>query len=728
MSQDISTKLRAKDIRTRGLSEKDFTTNIEANFLSYLFNKQNNVVITSNVYSGQALNGATGNNSKRVTIPIGQTGVTSYVRWDIQVTQFPNWSELIGIPVVFSYKVLTSANFHPTRLLSSKLDVVRAGSAVSQTPTNNTITVLSDTVLLVQFTYTPTLTDQTFRPILQMPPSASAVTEASFYEVQEITYSYSVPVSLAKYEETVLTVSPDGTKNFLTPKLANDSISNSSKSRPYRILVYPGNYPETTQITVKPFTVIEAVQRGTAILSCTLPDNSTDSQIDNTSTILLTKTAGLKGLIITGEKVRYPIHSEEGGLNPNQTHRVEGCHVVHYGNQKARDWRTANPGSGMSAGTVWFSEHAYGYGSASGLVTEILNCTFVAPYTGFYFHTNVDFMRPNLNYAQGCTFVKTGAFGICIGLEPLGSGQPDMLELTNVNVSGGYIRQYDAIWKTALAINQKANHAEISVHVRGGNAVGYLDATRGRAFRITSNNTSGSSTVRLSGTAMTAICGFVYEKDGAGGLKGYTYGNWDISGILVGPSGSTETTNTIGRRLGNCSVTNKTLTVIIDGGSAINIVFNTDLTAVPNVTILSTINTALGSAGVADEFSSADLQYPQMYERQLFLKNDTANGIARFSTVAFDTHRQNVRSCTSADVAASFIGIALENINPGAFGRILTEGVMRYSQTIGLAAGSVFYTTAIQLHASTTGNLATGSTKQIGKGVAPDWFYFKGSI
>jgi hypothetical protein len=137
---------------------------------------------------------------------------------------------------------------------------------------------------------------------------------------------------------------------------------------------------------------------------------------------------------------------------------------------------------------------------------------------------------------------------------------------------------------------------------------GFVSNNRGKALRITSASTGSPSNVRVSGTAadvLFGVTGLPVYRDGGGGLQGYAYGYWDISGILTAADSGTANTavdNTIGKRLGDCSTVNKTLTVTVDGGTPINIVFSTNLTAVSNATILGTINTALGSAATASEY------------------------------------------------------------------------------------------------------------------------------
>lgn len=263
--------------------------------------------------------------------------------------------------------------------------------------------------------------------------------------------------------------------------------------------------------------------------------------------------------------------------------------------------------------------------------------------------------------------------------------------------------------------------------------VGFVSNNRGKALKITSASTGATSTVRVSGTAADVIFGVdglpVY-RDGGGGLQGYAYGYWDISGILTAPSGTTENTavnNTLGTRLGDCSTTNKTLTVTVDGGTPINIVFSTNLTAATNATIIATINTALGAAAVAAEYLvSQGETYPQAPDREAYLINDGTVGIPRWAPVKYGANQRAVQITTTSDAATAFVGVALEPIPPGKSGRILTEGRLRYDQMRGISSGFA-YGQAISLSSTADGSFEKSSTKQVATGHITDWARFKGA-
>ncbi|MER0442910.1 hypothetical protein, partial [Emticicia sp. W12TSBA100-4] len=199
--------------------------------------------------------------------------------------------------------------------------------------------------------------------------------------------------------------------------------------------------------------------------------------------------------------MRYPVHSEDSGGNANCEHQIYNCYIEHYGNAGARTWRNNNAGSGMLASTVWSSEHAWGYGSSSGLVEKFENTELISPVNGFYVHTNKDFLRPNINEFKNCSIVKKGNFGTAIVVQSLGSGMSDILSLTNSEISGGFIAQSDLPWISQDFSRQIANKAETKIFASGCSNFGYRDQTRGRTIRITSNSTGTLSSVSLTGNA-----------------------------------------------------------------------------------------------------------------------------------------------------------------------------------------------------------------------------------
>ncbi|MEC0229592.1 glycoside hydrolase family 99-like domain-containing protein [Paenibacillus alba] len=553
------------------------------------------------------------------------------------------------------------------------------------------------------------------------------------------TAASSVTVREGAYETVTLTVKPDGTGDFLSPKLANDSIQDSSAAKPYVIQIYPGVYMEKNWV-VKPYTTLRGTDRDQVILKGENAASATNSEITNQSTLWLKATANLENLTITAKNMRYPIHSEDNGNNKDAIHIVKNTHIEHYGNLEAVDyrksWMAAHPGitppDDLDPAKVWggisgVGSHAWGYGSASGVSEIVYGSTFVSKADGWYVHNREDFTKPQINVINNSTIVSKETLKP-IMIESLGSGTQDEVIFNNTEIIGTYMVQDDLPWITQKPENQYANHADYRVTLNNSTPIGYSDEHRGRALAIFSKSTGSSSSVRVSGSAVPAILGPYETRDGGGGLSGYLYGYWDISGIKVGLNANIDVNNTLGRRLGDCTFLNQTLQVTFEDGTTKTIVFNENYTNQPNAYIVAQMNNVLGTSGRTAEYNVTGVEYyPQVPDKQLTLQNHTAVGIPRFAAVRYDTDTNTLRLMSAGDSAESFVGITLERIIPGKSGRVLTEGIMKKSQLNGFT-GTLAKGTPISI-GTRAGSFMIGSSSQptLLVGIQTDWAYFKGN-
>ncbi|GAB3754007.1 hypothetical protein [Spirosoma pomorum] len=682
---------------------------------------------------------------KALQIPIGQTGRDSYIQPLFNKFQFVNWSVLVGKAVQFTMVAQVDAGIRPH--LNCGLNVQR-GSQELQGQAANVQKAETNGLMVFSFTYTIQAGDSDLMPFLQIGGGIPAATVLQSFSILKTIYTPIVPTGYQQNEYvleqelqhrdaqisalkgqvgyfpsplsiTTLTVKADGTGDFTSVKLANDSIVDSSPNHWYEILFHPAINTEV-EYHIKPYTIVRGTLRDACILAGEMPDWATDDQISLSSTIWVDATSELYNLTITCRNMRYPVHSEAGGNNVDARHHVQNCTIHHFGNQGARAWRQAHPESGMSPLTVWTSENPWGYGSGSGVDETFEDVTFIGPGTGWYIHDNKDFTRGTVNKLRNCRLVKTGGWGSVIVVQPLGSGVTSTIDLRGCSITPGYIVLDDNPWLTKRPENQVADHCQYNITLSDCSNIGFLDNTRGRALRINSTGTS----VRVSGSAVPLIFGTVTTHDGGGGLGGYLYGSWDISGIPVGFDNEA-IVNTLGRRLGNCTSATKTLNCLFQDGTSKVITFNQDYTAQSNATILALINGVLGAAGAAFEHNVTEGEhYPEIQDKQVTLLNSTGTGIPRWSAVCYDTSINTVRLMTAADDAALFLGIAIERIVPGNFGRVLTEGYMHRTQLAGFGSNIV-----IGQSISQTGNgqFEISGTKVVARGIALDWAHFKGN-
>lgn len=533
-------------------------------------------------------------------------------------------------------------------------------------------------------------------------------------------------------EVVTLVVRPTpGAGEFASPKLANDSIIDSSAVKNYKILIYPGTYTEVNWI-VAPYTYLEGTDRDNCILKGELPSSSSDATIAATSTIWLKQTAGLRNLTITARNMRYPVHSEDVGNNQNAVHNIFNCYIEHYGNADVVSYRSANS---LPAGSPWTACIPWGYGSASGVTENFCDTTFVSPrdVAAWFVHNNADFTKPNVNTLTRCRFINP-TYGVqadpyksqAVSIRGLGSGTRDSVVITDSELTQTIINESDSPWTTTTAAGQYANHSDFDITVVGSTPIGFVTNNRGKALRIrNTSNSFGVNTTVVSGTSVPVIFGSLKNGFGGGGIASYVYGTLDISGILVGINEDQTVTNTLGRRLGNCSVSTKTLTVTIQSTNlTVTHTFNKDYTAMTNTAILAEINTTFGANITAEEYLVSQGEvYPQFPDRQATLINTSAAGIVRFAPVKIVDG--GVQMMATNDPISLFAGVALDNIVIGSRGRILREGLVNSAQLRGYGT-SIVSGAAIYLSDATAGNFAQTGTRQIMTGRGIGFAYFKG--
>lgn len=132
--------------------------------------------------------------------------------------------------------------------------------------------------------------------------------------------------------------------DFSSISSAVSSISSQAgESNVYNILLEDGTYNEVN-ITLPSYVNIIGISgnREKAIIAGYLPETSSDSDISSKSTFNITGTNTFKNVTITGQNLRYPIHSESGGVVKDWKQIVENCVIEHKGNQEVIDYRTEN--------------------------------------------------------------------------------------------------------------------------------------------------------------------------------------------------------------------------------------------------------------------------------------------------------------------------------------------------------------------------------------------------
>ena len=248
-------------------------------------------------------------------------------------------------------------------------------------------------------------------------------------------------------------------------------------------------------------------------------------------------------------------------------------------------------------------------------------------------HNNFSFKKPSRWSFKNHTFMSMGST-TAIELQNDGSLLQDTIELIGCNFAGmSYKINYIDVWlKGDLNVKfDSFNHAEWQISGFGNSPFLFENLVFGYCLRIQSNSTGINSNVRFDKTSSAYsvlientqgnsdkslyfqnrefVDGYIVQ-DGTVGLKGQAFGCKDISETAYAYNAGNNYTS-LGKRLGDCSTTNKSLQIIIDGVTK-TVTFNKNYTAMTNAQIIAEINTAINGAGVASLYIYGRDYYPEL--------------------------------------------------------------------------------------------------------------------
>jgi hypothetical protein len=223
--------------------------------------------------------------------------------------------------------------------------------------------------------------------------------------------------------------------------------------------------------------------------------------------------------------------------------------------------------------------------------------------------------------------------------------------------------------------------ANVDAH---GNVVDYNNTSPNvGVLRVTSSSLGNSSSVRfnVNSSAFERIVkglvieptdytfikkpevrtnGYVY-RDGVSGYAGYAHGVLSIERDIEGAS--------LHSRLGDCSTTNLTLGIIVDGVEQ-SVIFNQDYSSMTDQEVIAAINSQLSGA-VADIFIWGAEYYPEIKPNYHVLTNISSDVIPNGTVVSF-RHGQ----LKPAENDEEVYGVAIDDIFPSCDGRVLTKCIL----------------------------------------------------
>ena len=506
---------------------------------------------------------------------------------------------------------------------------------------------------------------------------------------------------------TVVTANSDENSNAdfkgkLAIQQAFESITDASETNQY-IVRATGNFHITSPndylnipalgawayIRHKDYVHLDGIDKDSCIIRCELSQTLSEVQAEKSSFVksdygnyqpaFWNSKANISNVTFIVRNIRYPLHID-GGTNgcKNYTQLVENCCLIHEGKY------------GDSVGTVGGS--ASGFGMSSGQKLTLKNCYLEGSDGWAYVHDNKDFTDSSELTFDSCKFLNNIAYSLELNIQGLNSLVASSVTFRNCTLpEWGRIEYTSSVTETSKLRADTLNYIcdmqdmePISVRV---------PSSLTKCIRIVSKSTGENSSVRFDPNSTAFyIIGFKDEvsllsrnrynrveqygyqyRDGGNGLSGEAIGFANVMETAI----SGKYLTSLGKRLGDCSTVNKTLTIVIDGTSY-NVVFNknyngTAENALPNYTnaqIISEINTVIGSVATIEEYDINKEWYPLFKDVQMF-KVNSATYIEKGMGVVF-TDNMNVRKATTSD---TFIdGIALDSGANGAFIRVMQSG------------------------------------------------------
>lgn len=459
-------------------------------------------------------------------------------------------------------------------------------------------------------------------------------------------------------------------------QLALDSITDASEQNRYRIIAkgifkvdkasdYIGYRGYPSMILAKDN--VEIVGDGNTVVSAELPYNDAEiglsvdggnyPRIQYQTLYTYASNALIQGIKFIAKNIRYALHLDNSG-GANKRHDFKDVSFIFKGDKG--------------------SQQALGVGTSSGEETYFDGGSCHSDVgVPFYCHNNSKFLKPSLMSFKDYSF-SSNESKYAILLQNDGSLVKDKIELVGCSFGGSaYIIRYEDMWLKKNTIDKfdSFDHAEwkftgfgnapfLFENVVGGDSLHFQTTAKGvgnsirfdttsSAYPLLIKNNQANTDVSLYTDNRDYVDGYIVQ-DGSVDLSAQAWGCKDLS-ESAGAYDSGVVYTSLGKRLGNCSSSNKTLGVIINGTTNI-VTFNKDYTSMSNAAILAEINAALSGAIASLNIYGRDY-YPMMSDVTEVVYNTTATYIPEGSVVAKDGG--SVRLAQAGD---KIYGVALDDI------------------------------------------------------------------
>lgn len=460
-------------------------------------------------------------------------------------------------------------------------------------------------------------------------------------------------------------------------------------------------YLEPTVINGKHYVDIEGDGKNTTVISVELSSDSvfplkTEGvyyTYNDYQPVMWNANAKLSNMTIIGKNCRYALHIESGSVANDSVLEFENLRFRFKGNSEMGASSDTCIGTGIRSGQVWKFNYCE-------IISDNSSC--------FGIHTALNTVdKGGRVIFDNCIFDGRMYFHTW----PV-EKQVDLMIINPIFKSNQYF-SYSSYY---TSLSNKADYSHIKIKTDTIPKAFDNSTVKGRGLRIKSKSTGVNSivTVDKDCTAFDSIIGFVSEtimtktnwltnlqygyesRNGAVGVEGYIIGNVDID--------ESTTHTSLGKKLGDCSTINKTLSLSVDGVSY-DIIFDVDCTSLTNTQIITLITDIIGSVATVDTFIVGKEYYPEFDSLKYVTNSDSVVILSGMGVVYSSV--KNIRRATTSD--GYIDGISLDTFGVGQIGRIIKSGEI-YSYN----SGQRFRTLEITNTPRTIGDQLGISTTQPG--------------
>lgn len=429
---------------------------------------------------------------------------------------------------------------------------------------------------------------------------------------------------------------------------------------------FGAEYSNWAMFWLYPFVELDGGNPDECIIRAELPDTvpsgyTTDIYSDYQPLYIGPGTEPVRNITFITRNCRYPLHMDSG--NGNKEFLIENCRLIHEGKY--------GDAIGTTGGT------ACGFGIESKEHWVLKNCYFESINSGFYVHDNYDGEHSIVDVI-GCVFnTNERTLRGAIIIQSLGK-----LTGTEVNISNCKFNKFSGITFNIGGTNPNGDRVDQYNRIKLSTDLSPIQviADLGSSLRLTAANAVNSS-IRVDETssAFNLIFGYSDEVDYEEFNKysysqqyGYEWkdGDTGLPAVAIGFRRIENSGNcSLGARLGDCSETNKTLTLTVNG-TPYDVVFNADYTAYSNTQVLDVINTQLSGVAVADIYRTADEMFPIFKDMGVEVVDDETPILVGMGVKFTES---GVRKATAAD--ESIDGIAIDSNIDSKHIRVIYSGV-----------------------------------------------------